>query len=214
MIRAQTVQPKWIKVVNYPPRSESRDITQRYREGYEYFNKLIQHNESIDVVALVENDDAYLPDYLEIMIKEWVKAGKPQIFGTNYTIYYHIQLRKYYTMTHFTRASAMNTLIKPNLKISWPRDDDPFTDLALWVKNRLNGVTFKPERHISIGIKHGVGLTGGMSHRDRFDRYNPPRGTDDADFKFLKATLDSESFNFYSTYFDEVSDSNGHLAKA
>lgn len=197
MVRTQTHQPARIHVVDYKPFSNSCDISQRYKLGY----TLMTGFNDVDVVAFMEDDDYYAPDYLETMVKAWENHGKPDIFGTNYTIYYHIRLRKYYKMTHHTRASAMNTLIKPGLKINWPKDDDPFTDLWLWTRSGLEGKTFDPGRHISIGIKHGVGLTGGQSHVDRLDRYNPPRGTDDPDFKFLKETIDAESFKFYSTYF-------------
>lgn len=156
-------------------------------------------NRALDVIALWENDDFYHPTYLETMVEHWLMEGKPDIFGTNYTIYYHIKLRKYYRMDHHTRASAMNTLLKPGLNINWPVDHEPFTDLWLW--RQMKGNTFTPSKHISIGIKHGVGLTGGKSHVDRFDRYDPPRGTDDADLKFLKENMDAESFEFYSNYF-------------
>jgi hypothetical protein len=155
----------------------------------------------LDLIALWEDDDYYSPKYLETMVEHWLIKDKPDIFGTEYTIYYHIRLRKYFTMTHKTRASAMNTLLKPGLKINWPVDHEPFTDLFLWTMSRLQGKTFNPGRHISIGIKHGVGLMGGKTHVDRFERYEPPRGTSDLDFKFLKENMDAESFEFYSNYF-------------
>lgn len=214
MIKAQTLQTINLKVVNYQPRSEKRDITQRYREGYEFFTKLKDMGQRVDLIAFMENDDWYAPDYLETMVKGWIIYGKPQLFGTNYTIYYHLKLKKYFRMDHFTRASACNTFIKPYLKIDWPQDDEPFTDLYLWTKSKLNGVTFKPTKHISLGIKHGTGLTGGTSHIDRLDRYTGHRGVDDGGLKFLKETMDEESFKFYSTYFDEVSNSNGGMAAA
>lgn len=201
MIKAQTIKNIRLMVVNYLPRSAKRDITQRYRHGYEFFNTLKQQGQPVDVIAFMENDDWYAPDYLESMIKGWMIYGKPNLFGMNYTIYYHLRLKKYYRMDHNTRASACNTLIKPYLDINWPQDDEPFTDLYLWTKSQLNGVTFNPGKHIMLGIKHGTGLTGGMSHVDRLDRYESPRGKDDRDMVFLKETMDEESFKFYSTYF-------------
>jgi hypothetical protein len=202
MLANQTLKPIYIAVENYPPASQKCDITPRYRTGYANCNAFSRQERTLDVIALWENDDWYAPDYLETMVEHWLMEGKPQIFGTAYTIYYHIKLRKYYKMDHHTRASAMNTLIKPGLNINWGRiDEDPFTDLWMWKRSQLEGRTFTPPKHISIGIKHGVGLTGGKSHVDRFDRYDPPRGTNDSDLKFLKENMDAESFEFYSNYF-------------
>lgn len=199
MLHAQTLKPVFIALENDPPASDKCDITPRYRAGYEKCNAFSKVNRPLDVIALWENDDFYAPDYLETMVGHWLEEGKPDILGTNYTIYYHIKLRKYYQMTHFTRASAMNTLLKPGLKIEWPMDIEPFLDLWLW--RQLKGPTVKPTKHISIGIKHGIGKTGGKSHVDRFDRYAPPRGTDDGDYSFLKSVMDPESFLFYTNYF-------------
>jgi hypothetical protein len=188
MMKAQTLQPSHIEIVNDPPKSSECDITWRYRTGYDRLR-----NKGFDVIALVENDDWYSPDYLKYMVNKWNALGNPELFGTNYTIYYHIKLAAYFTMQHDTRASAMNTLIKPDLDhIHWPVDHDPYTDLHLW--KTLKGVSIKPDRVISVGIKHGVGLCGGRSHVDRLHRYKTP------DNGFLKETLDPESYKFYSQY--------------
>lgn len=199
MLANQTLKPLYISIQDYKPMGDSCDITQRYRLGYGQCNRFSNMGHRLDMIALWENDDYYAPNYLETMAEHWLMEGKPDILGTNYTIYYHIKLRKYYVMNHHRRASAMNTILKPGLQIVWPPDNEPFTDLWLW--RQLKGVTIDPGKHISIGIKHGIGLTGGRSHVDRFDRYDPPRGKDDAQFKFLKDTMDAESFEFYSNYF-------------
>jgi glycosyltransferase involved in cell wall biosynthesis len=207
MVNNQTHKPYFVHVVDYTPLNSECDITPRYRSGYELLSKI----DSIDVIAFIENDDWYSPDYLEIMVKEWDKSGRPDIFGTNYTIYYNIKLRKYYTMHHMERASAMNTLIKPRLKLlanrsGWPVDSEPFTDAWLWTRLGLSKVTFKPDKHISIGIKHGVGKCGGRSHIDQLHRYDPPRGS--LDNGFLKETMDEQSFAFYSRYSQPVIQNN------
>lgn len=186
MLENQTVHVEWIQIMSYKPESDQKDITQRYRRGYEYF----PDDCNVDVIAFIEDDDYYAPDYLETMVREWDAYGRPDIFGTNYTIYYHLKLKKYFTMNHPDRASAMNTLIKPGLKIKWPADSEPYTDMALW--SQIKGQTFKPSKIISMGMKHGVGLCGGANHNDRLHRYK----TDDNGF--LKAHLDEKSFEFYS----------------
>jgi glycosyltransferase involved in cell wall biosynthesis len=192
MIQRQTLKPFKIELVNDLPLNDDVDITWRYRMGYDRLRNI-----GVDVIAFMENDDWYAPEYLETMAYEWRKHGRPDIFGTNYTIYYHIKLKKYFTMNHTTRASAMNTLIKPDLKIKWPIDKEPYTDSHLWIQLKHKGIVFKPEKHISIGIKHGDGLTGGHMHRTRMYRYN------NDDNGFLKETLDPESFEFYNNYFEK-----------
>jgi hypothetical protein len=191
MIKSQTLQPTTVMVMDDPPLDMRCDITWRYRIGYDRLR-----NKNFDVIALMENDDWYSPDYLKRMVNEWNKVGNPEIFGTDYTIYYHLRLRAYFTMYHDDRASAMNTLIKPDMEhITWPADHDPYTDMHLW--KTLKGKTFHPDSHLAIGMKHGVGMCGGMSHTDRFDRFKYP------DNGLLLNTIDQESFEFYSNYFKE-----------
>ncbi len=185
MLGNQTLTYTSWAFMDYEPLSNEKDITQRYRKGYELLS-----SHPIDVIALIEDDDYYAPDYLETMVREWDACGRPDIFGTNYTIYYHLKLKKYFTMHHPERASAMNTLIKRDLNIKWPPDNEPYTDMALW--SQLKGQTFKPSKHISVGIKHNIGLTGGRNHNDRLHRYKLD------DNGFLESTLDRESFDFYS----------------
>ena len=210
MLDAQTLQPNYVHLMDYPPKGEDKDITQRYRRGY----SLLSAMGHFDVIALIEDDDYYAPDYLEVMITEWLKVGKPELFGTGKTIYYHLKLKKYFTFNHPRRASAMNTFIKPGLNIHWCEDNYPFTDMHLWnmtelaqsflpeasqipKANMLNGVIYNPDHIISIGMKHGTGLCGGRNHIDRLERYDTP----DNDMKFLQSNCDSDSFDFYRNLF-------------
>ncbi len=211
MIQAQTLQPEIIHIVDFPAESDQKDITVRYRSGYDFLRK-----KGLDAILLMEVDDWYAYDYLEIMCREWEKNERPDIFGQTYTIYYHIGVFGYFTMHHVepARSSAMNTLIKPDLNLTWPADNDPYTDVYLWnladinkpitMGQRLRGVVFKPEKHICLGIKHGIGKLGGGSHVKGLDRYTFTRGgTEDKDKLFLYSTMDTESFQFYSNYFNE-----------
>lgn len=187
MLDAQTIQPWVTVVVNHKPYNDFCDITQRYRMGYDSLR-----NCGLDCIFLIENDDYYSPDYLQIMVDKWVESGKPEILGTNYTIYYHIKEKAYFTMKHERRASAMNTMLKPDIKINWPVDHEPYTDLFLW--KTLKGFTFSPPTIISIGIKHGIGLCGGRNHNDYMHRYI----NKDSDSLFLREYMDDKSFNFYT----------------
>lgn len=183
-------QESWneIYIVDEPADDNETDITKRYRRGYDYFR-----GKNLDCLLLMENDDYYAPNYIETMVNKWVELGKPDILGTNYTIYYHLGLKMHFTMNHHRRASAMNTLIKPDLNFSWPADNDPYTDLHLWLRSGLKGVTFDPEQIISIGMKHGIGKCGGRNHVDHLNRYI----NNDFDLEFLRKNTDPISFEFY-----------------
>lgn len=197
MLDRQTLSPEIIIVMDQVAEDDSFDITKRVRIGYSLISKMILLKNQVDVIAIIENDDWYSPNYLETMVDAWKKFGMPDLFGTCYTIYYHMELRAYYTMEHHQRASLMNTLIKPSLDFQWCIDEEPYLDLHLW-KTLPSRIVFRPEKHISVGMKHGIGKCGGGSHviDDRIrKRYHTPDGG------FLKETLDEESFEFYNNYF-------------
>lgn len=194
MLQSQKVKPDVVRIVNYAPLSDECDITPRYRQGYEYFNE----NEPVDVIFLIENDDYYHPEYIETMLSEWQKHGKPDIFGTNYTIYYHIGILAMDKFNHLRRASAMNTMLKSGLEIKWPADNDPYTDLHLW--KQLKGVVIDPGKIISIGIKHGISKTGGQYHSTKLERYK----TKDPEMEWLRENTDELSFNFYKSLHEKI----------
>lgn len=198
LISKQTVQPTQVVWVDFMPISNEVDITKRYRIGYNYISELV------DVILFMENDDWYSPNYIETMLRAWITAGKPDIFGTDYTHYYHIKLKKWFTMNHNVRSSAMSTLIKPNLNIDWCPDNEPYTDTYLWMMainkdtgKPLTKAVFHPEPPICLGMKHGVGLTGGNSHVNRLHRYI----NDDVEQNWLRSIVDEQSFEFYKNYF-------------
>jgi len=189
MIGRQTVPVAYQYIVNDLPESEACDITKRYRKAYEAMKDF-----DVDVIAFIENDDYYADDYLETMVKAWDQHDRPDLFGINYSIYYHLKLRAYFVMRHYERACMMNTLMKPGLKINWPKDDEPYTDIHLWVNQK--GITkklFESQHMISIGMKHGMSMTGGRAHVDRLDRYVNP----DPKMYWLRHSTDPESFDFY-----------------
>lgn len=190
MIKAQTLQPEIIHIANEKPVSAEKDITKRYRTGYDALRA-----RGLDAIALMENDDFYHPTYLQYMAEQWQKHGKPDLLGTAYTIYYHLKLKAWFTMNHSLRSSAMNTFIKPDLNFDWCVDSDPYTDLHLWMRSGLKGVVIKPPI-LSIGIKHGEGLCGGRNHTDKLERYI----NKDTDLSFLEKHMDYESFQFYTNY--------------
>lgn len=199
MMRAQTHKTYEIIHVDTEPKDDECDITKRYRLGYKWASEM-----KTDVIAFIENDDWYSMDYLEHMLYMWDLAGQPDLFGTSQTIYYHLGLRKYMTMFHETRSNAMSMLIKPGMEINWPLDHDPYTDAWLWMRD--NGIKtkkiFTPKRTICMGMKHGVGKSGGEMHTTHLSRYV----NNDLDHRFLKSTVDVKSYAFYSSLKIEVRD--------
>lgn len=187
LVDYQTVKPHRIEVVGDPPANELCDITYRYKKGYQRFS-------DVDIIFFWEDDDWYASDYIEQMLIEWDKAGRPDIFGTIFTMYYHLKLKKYFKMNHHQRASAMNTMIKPNKDINWGKDDNPYTDTWLWMQGqKLTQALYEPKTVKSIGMKHGIGMSGGKGHTDNFQRYL----NDDHDMYWLRGIVDEESFKFY-----------------
>lgn len=211
----QSVQPEVIDVVNdvLPIKKDREgnvlpDITWRYRIGYDRLR-----NKGLDLIALIEDDDWYHKTYLEHMANKWLENNKPNLLGTDFTVYYNIKLFAHFIMIHSERASAMNTFIVPDMNFSWCPDNEPYADMHLWgsknnITNKvvlqsctpfaINPATY-PKNILSIGMKHGVGLCGGRSHVDRLHRYI----NKDIDKSFLKQHLDAESFKFYSNYFNQ-----------
>ncbi len=194
MLSRQTMQPEIIHYVDYEPESHQKDITQRYRRGYDYLR-----NEDLDAILLMEVDDYYAPNYIETTVNAWIEAGKPDLFGQRSTIYYHLKQRGYFTMYHEQRSSAMSTLIRPDLTFPWCPDSEPYTDV--WLFSKLKYALFQPISPICIGIKHGDGLTGGGSHVDRLERYRKPPATRDDSMAWLLDHVDPISFEFYRDYF-------------
>lgn len=189
MMANQTIQPDHVEIVNDEPLSDECDITWRYKLGYERLR-----NKGFSVIFLIEDDDWYAPNYIERMLDAWFDYAMPNIFGTDYTIYYHIKLFAWFPFHHINRSSAMSTMIKPDLDFPWCADNEPYTDMHLW--RTLQGNTFKPEKHLCIGIKHGTTVTGGGSHVTRLHRYV----NEDANKELLRSNMDAESFEFYSNF--------------
>ena len=185
MMADQTVPPE-IFLMNDRPKDERPDITYRYRKGYEIVSR-----GKFDLVFFIESDDWYHRTYIQTMLSCWIRDGEPEIFGIDYTYYYHLPLRKYFKYGHLGRASMMNTCMKPGLTVRWPHDNYRFTDMLLW--GQFQGHTVTPADPISIAMKgHNQGMTGGTGHVNKLFRYV------EDDNGFLEKHLDKESFKFYS----------------
>lgn len=185
MLSRQTRQPDFIELVNHEPKSSDPDLTERVRIGFESLKA-----KGCECVFVIENDDYYSPDYIETMFKAWDHAGMPDLFGINYTYYYHVGKRMYSRIDHNNRSSLFCTLISYRASFGWCADNYVFLDLYLW--GSTNGETFSPEENIAVGIKHGIGKCGGIGHTHfKYDH-------SDADFNWLSGMVDEKSFDFYS----------------
>ncbi len=193
MMKNQTVKTADILLINYTAESEKCDITQRYKAGYD-----LLRNKDLDMIAFIENDDWYAPDYLETMAWAFEANNRPTLLGLDHTVYYHIGAFSHFTMHHSQRSSAMNTCIKPDLDIDFGPDENPYTDAWLWNKYASDSKIFVPKKEICMGIKHGVGMCGGQNHTTHMHRYV----NQDHDKNFLRQTLDPKSFEFYANYFN------------
>lgn len=190
MLSNQTLKPSAITFADWPAENDLCDITPRYKNAYHALSLL-----DFDCVLFMENDDWYSPEYIETMVHDWIESGKPDLMGIGYTYYYHIGIEKYIKFEHPRRASMMNTLMKCGLNPNWPKDEYPYTDAWLWSRDQnpnLSKVVVTGPI-ISIGIKHGIGKSGGEYHRTKLERYKD----NDPDFQWLSTILDKDSLNFY-----------------
>ena len=189
-IDRMTVKPNHHHMMTFPPESNRPDLTRRVRMAYEYA-RLMGH----EYLFIIEDDDYYPPDYFE-RLKPFMEQGIDFI-GSSKTVYYNVFQCTYQEFEHAGRSSLFCTGFKISALdgFKWPKDDYLFLDLELWtyVKRNTNLTTaLITSNPIAIGIKHGIGMTGGKGHTIKLRKQ-------DRHFKFLKANVDEEAFQFYTT---------------
>lgn len=189
-IDLQTLQPDAVVVMDFSPEDGKPDITKRVRMGYDKLTEI-----GVDIVVIQEDDDWYLPSYFQL-INDLFHEGI-DLVGFNNTIYYHLGCARYKKMTHNTHSSLFQTAIRAGLDIRWPYDDEVFLDIELWRNKHLNRELHRIESGC-IGIKHGVGKTGGRGHDPDFYKGTPDniRLFDDPEMSFLKESA-GDQFDFY-----------------
>jgi hypothetical protein len=187
LMSRQTVTPNASYIVDYKPHNNNKDLTQRYKKG---ILEAIEDNN--DVIFLIEDDDWYREDYIEKTLKLWQHNGSPDVFGYSETWYYDIRNSRAHHMNHPNRASAFMTLVTPKAfdNFRWPPDDVIFLDLEIWKQCKGKSVPLKDI--LAIGIKHGIGVTGGKGHSLQM-RYNMNGAND-----WFKEKIDEKSYEFYS----------------
>jgi len=185
----QTVKPVEIFIIGkkyIEPVQRLPDIKQRVMYGI----KLAKEH-GIDYCYIIEDDDYYPDEYFESM-----SFNNYDFVGIESTIQHHIVFRKYLNLHHACRSSLYCT----GLKISslegfnWNAAQPVFLDIDLWdfinTKDKLM-IFHKPDK-FPIGIKHGIGMCGGVSHNN-INVYTE----DDNNYDFLKKNVRKESFEFY-----------------
>lgn len=176
-------QPKETFFIDHKPTSREYDLTLRVKLGIAAAEKA-----GIDICYIIEDDDAYPTDYFWKMDMTGV-----DFIGSNKTLYYNIQNNTHKEWDHPRRSSLFCTgfRISAMKRFDWPPDDTLFLDLPLWrYASRLKHKLL--DRPVAIGMKHGIGMTGGIGHKIIMPNKDPDR-------VFLKSKLDSESFAFYSS---------------
>jgi glycosyltransferase involved in cell wall biosynthesis len=131
------------------------DLTWRYKLGFERLKN------KCDLIVVFEDDDWYSKDYVESIVD---RIGDHEIVGSNQTYYYHIMHGKLWQMKHPGRASMFSTAIKTDAldKIDFP--DDNFVYLDMWLWKQLKGLAYDTSEIHNVGIKHALGLCGGIGH--------------------------------------------------
>ncbi len=179
----QTLQPDKIYHIDYKPLNGEMDLTQRVMSGIDRSER-----DGIDKCFIIENDDYYPDDYFEKMQFDC------DMVGIEKTVYYNVRYRRIKFMNHTGRSSLFCTgfRISKIKNFMFPLKS---LDLRLWLFAQNLKVKFV-ENVGAIGIKHGIGLCGGESHR-----FNP-NYIKDSQLYWLKGQVREESFEFYKSYYE------------
>lgn len=201
MISEQTIKPSFVEIVNddniawdlIKTRPEI-DVALRYKIGIERCK-----TKGADIIIFWEDDDWYKYNYIELMLKHWVLAGKPTIFGISRTIYYNIVKRMFRPLNHPGRASMMSTIVTKDFEPKWNYDHDPFVDMFLWKSNDFSKGTIDIpfDKSIAIGIKHGIGSTAGGGHKWPAEKFP----YSDKELIYLSNIIDKDSLIFYEKFY-------------
>lgn len=176
-----TLKPTKVYAITYPPDNDEMDLVKRLRVGVQ-----MASDDGIDLVFVIESDDAYPKDYFERFAPFFKDY---EFFGDETTTYYNLRNKTHRTWTHSHRSSLFTTGFKISALnlFDWPTDNEKFLDITLWNYARRRKKIFVNAG--AVGIKHGIGKVGGKGHIMRMTHL-------DKDLKYLKANTNG-SFEFY-----------------
>ena len=170
----------WIDIIHvcYEPVDNHFDLIDRIKKGVKQAKF-----EGYKKTFIVENDDWYHPDYFRPFEEDFV--------GYQDTIYYHIKSKTWEHTFHPKHSSLFTTAFKLEALdgFIWPRPDTVFLDIELW-KHAMRKKWLLKKGNPCIGIKHGIGLCGGMGHRQTFP-------FKDFQMEWLASKVDEKSLNLY-----------------
>ncbi len=164
--------------INHAPVTTGFDLIERIHMGVEVARQL-----GIKKAFIVENDDWYSQEYFQPFEEDFV--------GYQDTVYYHIKNKTWERTFHPKHASLFCTAFKISAMDSfrWPKPNYVFLDIEIWKHAMKFNWTLKKDNP-NIGIKHGIGLCGGMGHRQTFPNK-------DYDMAWLFDKVDEQSFELY-----------------
>lgn len=188
--RARVMGYDSIHLVDYPPLDNSMDLYQRIAVGVA---KVLVEGHTW--CSIIENDDWYSPKYL-YHIKDLINQGKhSDMIGFADTTYYFLKNNGYLRMNHPGRSSLFCTTFRTELFGRLPVNPPGYLDMAWWrfmLYSKFNWKLSDNNEKYALGIKHGIGKSGGNGHRESmyntFDRIG-----------LLKKIVGEEDFNFYQT---------------
>lgn len=172
-------------IVDYKPeKPDKKDLTERVWNGYKEAVKL-----GVDWVVMLEDDDWYHPEYLHSVLRV---ADKSDFIGCEFSYYYNIVNRTWDKLEHKGRSSLYTTAFRVSAmkNFAWHRAHDVFLDQNIWHYAKRFRRTFIEAG--AIGIKHGIGLTGGKGHTMIMKNRDP-------ELLWLKSRVDEKSFEFYKS---------------
>lgn len=185
-MQRMTLPPDEHVVVDFQPKNGNKDLHSRLIAGIK-----IATEHGHDFCFVIEDDDFYPEDYFVRM--QAIKPGWDFI-GDDSTTYYHLANNGFQTEHHRDRASLFTTGFRLSALdgFDWNRlhPNKVFIDISLWehAKRKRKRRVFVDSG--AVGIKHGMGLTGGIGHRQRYRTF-------DTNWKVLASKVDSESLEFY-----------------
>src|SRR5690606_12782395 len=180
-VSRMNLKPDKHYIIDYPPKDATKDLVPRLLEGIRRAQK-----DGFDYAFVIEDDDAYPSDYFEKMYHP-----KYDIVGDDYTMYYHISNNGYHEQNHPHRASLFTTgfRISSLAKIALPMGS-VFADIEIWNYAKRNRLLRKFVNSGAVGIKHGIGVVGGIGHRQKYRKF-------DHDWSVLASKVDSDALQFY-----------------
>lgn len=151
-----------------------------------------------DAIAIIEDDDWYSRNYLEVAAKRLQEDSGYGMIGEGHALYYNVRNSRWHLHTNQEHASLAQTVIHrtafDDLARVVENDDDPFIDVRLWRNAKHTRKMFLPEpdRPTLVGIK-GIYEGYGIGH-------SRPLPNHDMDREYFYYLLGREEGRIYDKY--------------